>query len=440
MSEHQALRIGVVGLGQCGGNFAAEFANRGYPALAVNTSQTDLRSVGLDDEQRLYVGIEGLNGTGGAMAVGAESLAARGPEIVSAVAGWPEVEAVLAVGGLGGGTGANLAQVVELLSTGDCPVIAMAVLPASSESHTAKVNALQGINALLDVDFEALIVVDNQKVYAAFSNAGLDQFLHEGNRAVVSAFDELNGLSGQGDLSSIRSFDPPQLRHTLLSGGVVVFGSRVIADALTPESLLDAVRFTVADHEYLGSGYKLPDAVVVSAVMISNADVLADTPATVFEDFSAQLKNETGGADLHAGIYGGDVKSTRVHVMVGGLPLPSRTQELLDEAAQEAERFSTKRAPRKKLQKLDLSVLAALTSGRLAPPSTGGKGMAKISPKPSVGKESEEPTPLVDLGFDDDESPLVEEELIHDGMISDDMVTDDMTADDMTAVDEDELK
>ncbi|MEN8159243.1 MAG: sulfatase-like hydrolase/transferase, partial [Myxococcota bacterium] len=80
------------------------------------------------------------------------------------------------------------------------------------------------------------------------------------------------------------------------------------------------------------------------------ADVLADTPATVFEEFSSELKNGTAGADLHAGIYGGDVKSTRVHLMVGGLPLPGRTQELLEEAASEAERFATKRAPRKKLK------------------------------------------------------------------------------------------
>jgi len=421
MSEHQAVRIGVVGLGQCGGNFAAEFNKLGYPALAVNTSQTDLRSVsGLDDGQRLYVGIDGLNGTGGALIVGAESLAARGDEIVRAVAKWSDVEAVLAVGGLGGGTGANLAQVVELLARDERPVIAMAVLPASSESHTAKVNALQGINALLDVPFEALVMVDNQKVYAAFSSAGIDQFLHEGNRAVVSCFDELNKLSAQEGLSSIRSFDPQELRHTLLSGGVVVFGSRAIDDSLTPESLLEVVRSTIAQHEYLGGGYELEDAVVISAVTVSNADVLADTPATVFEDFSAALKKETGGADLHAGIYGGEVKSTRVYIMAGGLPLPGRAQELLEEAAQEAERFSAKKAPRKKLKKLDLSVLAALAGGRgLVPPSTGGKGMAKITAKDATLPKPEDSAPLVDLDFDDEDPPLVEELLQGDDNVVD---------------------
>jgi cell division GTPase FtsZ len=429
MSEHQALRIGVVGLGQCGGNFAAEFAKLGYPALAANTSQTDLRSLtGLEDDQRLYLGVDGLNGTGGAMVVGADCLAARGSEIVTAVARWPEVDAVLVIGGLGGGTGANLAWVVEHLAGEECPVIAMAVLPASSESHTAKVNALQGVNALLDVNFDSLIMVDNQKVYKAFANAGLDQFLHEGNFAVASSFDELNSLSGKQDLRSIRSFDPQQFQHTLLSGGLVVFDSRAI-DGLTPESLLEAVRSAVVNHPYLGSGYELGDAVVVSAVMVCNADVLADTPATVFEDFSAAIKSESDGADLHAGIYSGDVKSTRVHLMVGGLPLPGRTQELLEEAAQEAERFSTKKAPRKKLKKLDLSGLAALAGGRgLVPPSTGGKGMAKISPVPGGLKESDEAESLVDLDFNDED--MVEEELIGD----------DMVAADLSPVDEEEFK
>jgi hypothetical protein len=154
---------------------------------------------------------------------------------------------------------------------------------------------------------------------------------------------------------------------------------------------------------------------------VAKADVLADTPATVFEDFSAELKNESGGADLHAGIYGGDVKSTRLHLMVGGLPLPGRTQELLEEAATEAERFSTKKSPRKKLKKLDLSGLASFAGVRGVPPSTGGKGMAKIAPR--TEQKSEESEPLVDLDFDDEEPPLLEEELISDDM--DDVVVED---------------
>ncbi len=424
MSEHRALRIGVVGLGQCGGNFAAELASRGYRALAVNTSQTDLRSTGgLDEEQLLYLGTDGLNGTGGAAAVGAECLSARGSEIQDVVGPWTDVDAFMVVAGLGGGTGANLAHVVELLYWDERPVLALVVLPSSSESHTAKVNALLGLNDLLDAPFEALMVVDNQRLQRAFANAGIDQFLREGNRAVVAALDEINGLWSVDGLSSIRSLDPGQLQRTLLSGGVVVFASREVSDPLSPEVLLDTVRSAVADHEHLGSGYELDDAVVLSAVLVASDDVLADTPATVFADFATELKGETGGADLHLGIYSGEVEPARLHLMVGGLPLPSRAQELLEEAATEAERFSAKKAPRTKLQKLDLSGLAAINAGLgLTSPSFGGKGMAKISAgaggsPAGVGEPLEsgqEPGPLVDLDFDEEEPSVVEEEIVGD--------------------------
>jgi len=40
------LKIGVVGLGQCGGNLASEFVRKGYQACALNTSFSDLKSSG----------------------------------------------------------------------------------------------------------------------------------------------------------------------------------------------------------------------------------------------------------------------------------------------------------------------------------------------------------------------------------------------------------
>ena len=417
MSENRALRIGVVGLGQCGGNFAAEFARKGYPAIAVNTSETDLRAVsGMEDAHRVYIGVEGLNGTGGNLQVGAGCLEKKSGDITDGMKALSGTEALIVVGGLGGGTGGNLAALVHLVATEERPVIAMGVLPASSDSHTAKVNALQGVNELLDAPFEALVMVDNQKLYSVFANAGIDQFLQEGNAAVVTSFDELNALSGQSDYASIRSFDPQEFRHTLLSGGMVVFGSRNIEETLSPESLMGCVGGILADHEHLCSGYELEDAVVVSTVLIGSSDAMADTPATVFQDFNNELKNDTGGAAHHAGIYSGKVDHPRLHVMVGGLPLPARTQELLEEAAQEAERFSSKKAPRTKLKKLDLSGLGALGK----PPSSKGKGMVK-SKGAAEQAVSEEEEPLVDLDFDDSDSLVVEEEVFSEEMISGDV-------------------
>lgn len=45
-SEPVAFRLGIVGVGQCGGNFAAQFYETGYRRiLLINTAKTDLDSI-----------------------------------------------------------------------------------------------------------------------------------------------------------------------------------------------------------------------------------------------------------------------------------------------------------------------------------------------------------------------------------------------------------
>ena len=44
--EDRSLDIAVIGLGQGGGNIAAQFAQFGYRAIALNTALTDLSALG----------------------------------------------------------------------------------------------------------------------------------------------------------------------------------------------------------------------------------------------------------------------------------------------------------------------------------------------------------------------------------------------------------
>src|ERR1041384_6085491 len=65
----RAIEIVAVGLGQAGGNLAAELYRRGYRAMALNTASTDLSALShsstlLPEEYRLHIGIEGYDGAG----------------------------------------------------------------------------------------------------------------------------------------------------------------------------------------------------------------------------------------------------------------------------------------------------------------------------------------------------------------------------------------
>jgi cell division GTPase FtsZ len=93
----RSLDIAVIGLGQGGGNLAAEFARRGYRAMALNTARSDLSSLGvvsqqaLSEAQRLYIGIDGYDGAGSDLNYGRQCVAENAERIREVVGRHAEV-------------------------------------------------------------------------------------------------------------------------------------------------------------------------------------------------------------------------------------------------------------------------------------------------------------------------------------------------------------
>ena len=116
------LELGIVGLGECGGNIAAEFARMDYKVVAINTSFTDLRGLALDSNRRIYVGLGGRDGAGQDMVLGQQSLEAKGEELVQKVGELTDgCDHLIVAAGLGGGTGSNVAVLANLLNRLDRP-------------------------------------------------------------------------------------------------------------------------------------------------------------------------------------------------------------------------------------------------------------------------------------------------------------------------------
>ena len=161
----KCLDLGIVGLGECGGNLAVEFTRLGYKAVAVNTSHTDLRALSLDPRKRIYIGYEGRDGAGQDMALGQRSLEASSDIIVEAVGTQLEgCKHLLLCAGLGGGTGSNIAVLANILARLDIPISALASLPKDHESSIAKINAVNAINLFRNSDVASIILVDNEKI------------------------------------------------------------------------------------------------------------------------------------------------------------------------------------------------------------------------------------------------------------------------------------
>ena len=107
--QFPALDLCAIGLGQGGGNLAAEWHRRGYRTLLFNTARADFEALnhhqGLEiaEDLRVHIGLGGTDGAGKDPAYGAECLRAHKDEVRAAVESqFAGADAILVCSGLGG--------------------------------------------------------------------------------------------------------------------------------------------------------------------------------------------------------------------------------------------------------------------------------------------------------------------------------------------------
>jgi len=182
------MKVVVVGLGECGGNIADEFARldsrarrqRGIEivtgAFAVNTDTADLsglQTISHDYQHRILFGGRrtGGHGVGKINELGAEIAREDGDKIVDAIRTVPhffETDAFLLVAGVAGGTGSGSMPIVAQMIRErylDKPIYALAVLPFAHEEETEErsvYNTATSLKSLYPI-VDATFLIDNQR-------------------------------------------------------------------------------------------------------------------------------------------------------------------------------------------------------------------------------------------------------------------------------------
>ncbi|MCL2149817.1 MAG: cell division protein FtsZ [Dehalococcoidia bacterium] len=182
------MKLVVIGLGQCGGRLADEFARlnlrarqmRGLDVLvdafAVNSDTTDLTgitTIKADHHHRILIGAELTRGHGVAKMsdVGADIALKDGDKVIDTLRRNPrlfECDAFLLVTSTGGGTGSGAAPIIARLlkeRVNDRPVYVIAVLPFEHEEENeehAVFNTAVCLKSLSEVA-DAVFLVDNQR-------------------------------------------------------------------------------------------------------------------------------------------------------------------------------------------------------------------------------------------------------------------------------------
>ncbi|MCK6552231.1 hypothetical protein L6R52_40750, partial [Myxococcota bacterium] len=345
-----ALDIAVVGLGQAGGNIAAEFFRRGYRALALNTAQTDLVALEpggvyptLPADRRLYIGIDGYDGAGADPAYGRECIAEHSERIRNAILKQAsQADVVIVAAGLGGGTGSSIAELIKVVKSEELPIVALVTLPTEGESGIAKVNAVRAINELVDAPLLGWIFVDNARIGDLNQDISVVDYFAHINGQIASPIDALNRLNDRDDIKAIRSFDGEDFRKLILSGGVLNYGIATLPN-ITTEEVVGTIRDAIEASELMPAGFEMSRLSYLGIVIEASESVLAGTPISVFEEIHEQLKKETGGAAVYHGLYRSSEEGTpTLRLIAATQGLPSRMRQILADAKREGSKLGEK--------------------------------------------------------------------------------------------------
>ncbi len=247
------MKLLVIGLGQCGGRIADQFAriNRRAKAtrrieitpgvFAVNTDSADLSgltAIPPDYRHRILIGGRktGGHGVGKINELGAELAKADADKIVDAIRSarnFYETDAFLLVASAGGGTGSGAISVITQYIKEryvDKPIYNIVVLPFEHEETTEERTTYNAAVCLKSVSqtADAIFLVDNQR-YVKKDNS-LRNNLSRINELIVEPFYDLlcAGEEKTAKYIAAKTLDAGDIIQTLSGWSVIGYGKSQI--------------------------------------------------------------------------------------------------------------------------------------------------------------------------------------------------------------------
>ena len=384
MKKEKTLKLGFLGSGQAGSRLAETAFNLGYDAIVVNTAQQDLKFINVPDTNKLLIG-SSIGGSAKERSLGLDAAERSREEISALVADkLADTDVNVLTLALGGGSGSGSAPVmVDILAATGKPLVAIVVLPLSTDDSQAKHNALEALSEFAKFaqskKIQCIMTVDNAKIETIFKDVSQLSFYELANKAIIDPIDIFNTFSKMP--SPIKSLDGMEFARILTDGGALAtFGQMEVRDFKEDIALAEAV-INNLDNNLLTGSFDLQQTKYCGVLFICNEEVLRAIPSSSIS-YAMSVINEKCGSPLgvYRGIYvDNDIKENvvKVYSFFSGLGLP---EERIDALKQEAKEFMSKVKVKDDQRNLTLN----LDTGKNETLSAAEKVKEKIAQKSSA--------------------------------------------------------
>lgn len=339
--KERSLALGVLGSGQAGSRLAEAFYKLGYDAVVVNTAMQDLKFIDVPDSNKLLLEY-GLGGAAKEMEIGKAAAEAHRGEINNLIADkLAHAQVNLLCLSLGGGSGAGSCEtLVDLLSATGKPLVVITVLPMDTEDAQTKANALETLSKLAKATqtkkVSNLIVVDNAKIEAIYSDVSQFDFFKTANKAIVEPIDVFNTLSSMP--SDYKPLDPMEWGKLFTDGeGLTVYGELTVSDFAGETAIAEAIMNNL-NGNLLAGGFDLKQSRYVGVIVAAPKSVWDQIPSASVT-YAMHMVNDQCGTPkgVFKGMYIIDSPDpvVKVYSMFTGLGLPDSRVTQLRKDAQE---------------------------------------------------------------------------------------------------------
>lgn len=361
--KERSIVLGVLGSGQAGSRLAEAFYKLGYDAVVVNTAMQDLKYIDIPDSNKLLLEY-GLGGAAKEMEIGKAAAEAHRGEINNLIADkLTHSQVNVLCLSLGGGSGAGSCEtLVDILSSTGKPLVVITVLPMDTEDAQTKANSLETLSKLAKAaqtkKISNLIVVDNAKIEAIYSDVSQFEFFSTANKAIVEPIDVFNTLSSMP--SNYKPLDPMEWAKLFTDGeGLTVYGELTIKDFVGETAIAEAILNNL-NSNLLAGGFDLKQSRYVGVLITAPKAVWDQIPQANIT-YAMHMVNDQCGTPkgVFKGMYIVDSADpvVKVYSMFTGLGLPdSRVTQLRKDTQELQQTVKGKDAQRNLNLNLDTGV------------------------------------------------------------------------------------